>query len=47
MDVLPGDSPTGPDVHVGNQQFAAGVLGANANYHPLAGDRVLDNISRL
>jgi len=46
VDVLPGHGPARPHEKLRHQQFAAGVLGADADHHPLAGNRVLRLVPR-
>src|SRR5215208_7205209 len=47
VDVLSDYRPTWSDVKVGHQEFSAGLLRAYPHHPTLAGDRVLENVSRL
>src|ERR671917_330308 len=45
VDVLPGHRTVGSDVQVGDDQLPVGLLAADAGHHPLAGYRVLVDVS--
>src|SRR5262249_15479137 len=47
MKVFPHHRAARPDVQVRDQQFAAGLLGADPGHSPLTGHRVLENIASL
>jgi hypothetical protein len=47
VDVLAGHRAAGTDIEVRDHQLPAGLLLAHADYHPLAGHRVLVYISRF